>query len=109
MLATAMMWAALGTGYSYLADETPRFVQPPLQAYLHAADRQRALHPDPANPPCTVKTSDHGHDELRAIPTGQCYRMTPPYRMRGVWVDEYEGSRFYPGRTRRPAFKLTTR
>lgn len=31
------------------------------------------------------------------LPTDQCYRMTEPQRMRGLWIDEFEGSRFFPG------------
>jgi hypothetical protein len=30
------------------------------------------------------------------IPVDECYRMTEPQRMRGVWLDEFEGSRFLP-------------
>jgi hypothetical protein len=31
------------------------------------------------------------------IPVDECYRMTGPQRMRGVWLDQFEGSRFLPG------------
>ncbi len=32
----------------------------------------------------------------------QCYKMTSPQRFHGVWVDEFEGSQFYPGRETPP-------
>jgi hypothetical protein len=32
-----------------------------------------------------------------SLPTDQCYRMSEPQRMKGVWIDAFEGSQFLPG------------
>jgi hypothetical protein len=47
--------------------------------------------------PCsrTVQT-EQGRFETR-LPTEQCFRMSSPERMRGVWIDEFERSRFLSG------------
>lgn len=43
------------------------------------------------------------HDELGSVsvglPVDECYRMTEPRRYHGVWLDQFEGSRFLPGGT----------
>lgn len=48
--------------------------------------------------PCveTVRDEDGTYTE-GVLPTDQCYRMSPPQLMRGVWIDEFEGSQFLPG------------
>jgi hypothetical protein len=33
---------------------------------------------------------------LREVPTDQCYKMDPPRRFRGIWIDEFEGQAFIP-------------
>lgn len=44
--------------------------------------------------PClqTVQT-EHG-SYGSSLPTDRCFRMSPPQRMKGVWIDEFEGSQF---------------
>lgn len=40
--------------------------------------------------PCTRKVAG----VLESLPPDECYRMTTPRRFKGIWVDEFEGSRF---------------
>jgi hypothetical protein len=42
---------------------------------------------------------ENGHQYVSGPPTDECYRMLPRQRYRGVWVNEFEGSRFYPGQS----------
>lgn len=102
----------------WLADE------PPPEAYLDPIDQERARL---IEKPCGKADSDHGcrllspgaaemnplvrdapcaiytSDEVRSRPVDQCYRMTGPQHFKGVWIDAFEGSRFYPDWTRPPA------
>lgn len=47
--------------------------------------------------PCYRRVEDEQRVVFHGLPTDRCYRMTPPRRMRGVWIDEFEGSQFVPG------------
>ncbi|WP_162888129.1 hypothetical protein [Sphingomonas mesophila] len=69
----------------------------PPEAYAHLGDRLRArLHAHDFGflGPCAYRLSESviGH-----IPAQECYRFAPPQRFSGVWVNEYEGSRFCSG------------
>jgi len=39
---------------------------------------------------------------IGSLPTDQCYKMAPPRRYRGVWIDEFEGQAFIPEGTKAP-------
>lgn len=47
--------------------------------------------------PCSVKVREARHTVMSSLPTDQCFRMSSPEQMRGVWIDEFEGSQFLPG------------
>lgn len=64
--------------------------------YAHWGDRLSAATGGLFGQPCSRGETDR-------LPDDQCYRMTPPERMRGIWIDEFEGSRFLPGLTAAPA------
>jgi len=54
--------------------------------------------------PCYVKEAETKNVAAYAsIPFDQCFRMDPPRRWRGVWRNEFEGSRFCPA----PAIKCS--
>ncbi len=73
-----------------LAACSDRPAETPTRAYAHFMDRLRAATGGIAGWP-----RDRG--EAERLSTEACYRMTPPQRMRGVWIDEFEDSRFLPG------------
>jgi len=64
--------------------------------YAHWEDRLGAATGGLFGQPCLRGETDR-------LPDDQCYRMAPPERMRGIWIDEFEGSRFLPGLTAAPA------
>lgn len=71
----------------------------PPEAYLDAVDRQIARTGEgvPGRPfPCSRETTEGGYKFIETIPTDQCVRMLPPQRLRGLWRNEFEGSRFCP-------------
>ncbi|MDO9490499.1 MAG: hypothetical protein Q7J32_19180 [Sphingomonadaceae bacterium] len=72
---------------------------PPPEAYARPADQELARR---GQSPCLILGEEDGVIIERRLPTDQCYKMLPPQRMRGVWIDEFEGSRFYPDRTAAP-------
>ena len=49
--------------------------------------------------PCTFKI---GSDVTARKPDSECYKLAPPQRLSGVWVNAFEGSEFYPGATAEP-------
>lgn len=75
---------------------------PPPEAYIHRADQERARHLDANNFPCATYTRDGEYTTVTSLPTDQCYKMRAPQRMRGVWIDEFEGSQFFPNRSVAP-------
>ena len=77
----------------------PVLSSPPPEAYIHLVDQDRAKRRNPEDPPCTQKRHEKGIDFLESLPTDQCYKMLPTQRMRGIWLNEFEGSTFYPGAT----------
>ena len=48
--------------------------------------------------PCLTEQAYDGEVIVGSIPTDQCFRMTEPTRWQGVWVNEFEGARFCPGK-----------
>ena len=53
--------------------------------------------------PCYRKEETPYGDVLGFIGNEECYRFGPPVRMRGIWLDEFEGSEFLPNATEAPA------
>lgn len=53
--------------------------------------------------PCYRKEETPYGDVFGFIGDEECYRFDPPVRMRGIWLDEFEGSEFLPGATEAPA------
>lgn len=47
--------------------------------------------------PCSRELTSKYGVVIASLPTDQCFRMSKPHRMQGVWIDEFEGSRFLPG------------
>lgn len=48
---------------------------------------------------CYKEEESDGETIHAARPFDQCYKMQPPRRHRGIWLDEFEGSRFFEGAT----------
>ena len=57
--------------------------------------------------PCYRKEETTYGDVLEFIGNEACFRFDPPERMRGVWLDEFEGSEFLPNATEAPANRPT--
>lgn len=91
-------WCVLGgAGLLYIAVINATN-DPPVRAYLAWENRfWVALGFQYLSHPClqTVQT-EHGTFES-TLPTDRCFRMSPPHRMKGVWIDEPEGSQFLLG------------
>lgn len=71
---------------------------PPARAYLGWKNQfWVALGFQYLSHPClrTVQT-EHGTFASNP-PTDRCFRMSPPQRMKGVWIDDFESSRFFVG------------
>ena len=47
--------------------------------------------------PCSQKETIDGIVVYGRIPAEQCYRLLPARRYKGIWLDEFEGSRFFEG------------
>lgn len=52
--------------------------------------------------PCYRKESDAYGDVQVFIGSQKCFHFNPPERMRGIWLDEFEGSAFLPDVTASP-------
>lgn len=53
--------------------------------------------------PCYRKRTDAYGDVYVFIGSEECFRFNPPERMRGIWLNEFEGSAFLPNATVAPA------
>ncbi|MBS0255216.1 MAG: hypothetical protein JSS36_08420 [Proteobacteria bacterium] len=94
---------------------------PNPEAFARAEDRQRAM--SIAKPcteadlgrgcrregellvreiPCVQTVVELSITTLRQLPTDECYRMQPPRRYRGVWLDVFEGQAFVPSGSKAP-------
>jgi hypothetical protein len=71
----------------------------PLIAYRHAGDAMARVLPLGVFDiyPCASRQKIQGTDVIVGVPFDQCYKMLPPKRYRGVWLDEFEGSAFFEG------------
>jgi hypothetical protein len=71
---------------------------PPAYAYAGAANQiWVATGLDLLSPACLRQEETEFGPVITSIPLDQCFRMTAPQRMKGVWIDEFEASRFVPG------------
>jgi hypothetical protein len=69
------------------------------EAFLRPQDQRAAerLNNGQSAPfPCTYEKMELGTPVSASLPTDQCYKMTKPQRWRGLWRDDFEGSRFCP-------------
>lgn len=49
--------------------------------------------------PCTQRDTADGIVVRSGLSTDQCFKMQPQRRFKGIWLDEFEGSRFLEGVT----------
>jgi hypothetical protein len=84
---------------------SPRGATSPA-AYLHFRDYFRASFGSVFGYPCTHLTREDGVDVYESTKPQDCYRFSAARRMRGVWIDEFEGSEFFEGATSRSAVSL---
>lgn len=71
----------------------------PPQAFLKFADRakmQMLYWGLPVGYPCTKMQVENGLHVADSKPLDQCVKMTPQRRWRGLWRNDFEGSRFCP-------------
>jgi hypothetical protein len=73
----------------------------PLAAYQHPLDAAAAVLPlDVVGiHSCADARIVDGAKVIEGRPLDQCYKMEPQRRFRGIWLDQFEGSRFYEGLT----------
>ena len=72
---------------------------PPAEAYLRLEDRLAARLIDWGinwRFPCTFTEKIGNMEVLSQLETDQCVKMGPKQRFKGLWNDEFEGSRFCP-------------
>jgi hypothetical protein len=79
----------------------------PPEAYVLAVDQQiaatgKGIKGRPY--PCSLEKFDQGIDIIESLPTDRCVKMSAPNRWQGIWLDEFEGSRFCPKPARICAF-----
>jgi hypothetical protein len=71
---------------------------PPAYAYLGLSKQTWvALGLHHLSHPCLGEMETKYGTVGTSLPTDQCFRMSEPKRMQGVWIDEFEGSQFLPG------------
>lgn len=75
----------------------------PLMAYRHPSDALAKAVPVLelfGVYPCASAERVGGSTSIVGIPTEECVKMLPSHRYRGIWLDEFEGSRFFEGVSR---------
>lgn len=84
---------------------------PPLAAYRRPIDALASALPLRVFGlyPCASLQKQDGIDVVVGVPVDQCYKMLPPQRFRGIWLDEFEGSRFFEGSRDANAVKAEVR
>jgi hypothetical protein len=77
----------------------------PVSAYRDYRDRVEALTGLPlfGSGPCFRAMHDPRIEAKKSM-TEICYRLTAPQRWRGLWRDEFEGSRFCPAPAKQCSF-----
>ena len=72
---------------------------PPASVYLRFEDRLAARMIQWGIPwrfPCTYTEKVRGMAVMGSLPTEQCEKLSPQKKFKGLWNDEFEGSRFCP-------------
>lgn len=67
------------------------------EAYVHPEDQEKAqrLRDGYSAPlPCSYDMVELGTHGIASLPTDQCFKMTKPQRMRGLWRNDFEGQAF---------------
>lgn len=67
------------------------------EAYIRPEDQKKAqrLHDGYLGPfPCSYDKIEGGGHVIASLPTDQCYKMTTPQRIRGLWRNDFEGQAF---------------
>jgi len=67
------------------------------EAYVRPEDQRRAqrLRDGYSAPfPCSYDKVEFGSHEIASLPTDQCFKMTKPRRMSGLWRNDFEGQAF---------------
>jgi hypothetical protein len=80
----------------------------PLDAYRNPIDRQIAATGKgvPGKPyPCTYEEFIGGTKGIVSQPTEICVKMLPQQHWRGLWRNDFEGSRFCPAPAKRCTFE----
>lgn len=80
----------------------------PLDAYVNPVDRQIAATGKgvPGRPyPCTYEEVIDGSKSIASTPTEECVKMLPQQHWRGLWRNDFEGSRFCPEPAEQCTFK----
>jgi hypothetical protein len=80
----------------------------PPSAYVDPVDQQiaRTGHGVGNRPfPCARERMEHGIALVVSAPTERCVKMLPARRWRGLWINEFENSRFCPAPARSCTFR----
>ena len=80
----------------------------PPEAYLDPVDREIALTGKGVKGrpyPCARETTELGIPVVQSIATDHCVKMQPAQTWRGLWFNEFEGSRFCPTPAKTCAFE----
>jgi hypothetical protein len=67
------------------------------EAYIRPEDQEKAqrLSDGYSAPfPCSYDKVELGTHVIASLPTDQCFKMTTPQRMRGLWRNDFEGQAF---------------
>lgn len=56
--------------------------------------------------PCMKNEKTPAGETYGEVPVDECFRMDPPRRWKGLWRDEFEGSRFCPAPATRCDFNM---
>ncbi len=80
---------------------------PPPSVYLRFEDRLAARMIQwgiPWRYPCTYTETIIGTEAIASLPTEQCEKLSSQERFKGLWSNEFEGSRFCPAPTEECSF-----
>jgi hypothetical protein len=67
------------------------------EAYIRPEDQEKAQRLRDgysASFPCSYDKVEFGAPAIATVPTDQCFKMTKPQRMRGLWRNDFEGQAF---------------
>lgn len=117
-MVSRLLGVLAGATLSLTANAFAQFSLPKPEVFARAEDQKRArLLEKPCAPsdegrgcyrfggdlvrerPCLYHVEA---DVVSSLPLDQCYKMDPPRRFRGIWIDEFEGQQFIPEGTTPP-------